>query len=831
MLARGKEKFLASLQRAEEQGRAAEAGYARSIMPKLILRCAEALNENLYRKPTRGQGGARHAKIQPHLRKLDPYQVVFFAMRCIINGASEGSYKGSRLQAVAMSIGEAIEDELLCVVFEKKHAGYLAKTLKSMDQKGTTSNRHKHRVVRKKAADLDVGWNSWSNDERVITGLYLIDLVINNTDLIKIDTTKFRARSGGIETRKNIVFTPDTKQWIEQWIDFRSGLYPDYVPMVVPPRDWTGYNEGGYLTPAVNLRCPMVKVRSKAARRLVKGASMEVPMKTLNALQRVPRAVNGRILEVLRQIIGSEKDYGLPRRLPYEIPPSPFPDREKDTLSQQELEVLGKWKREARDIYSKEAKRASQVSQFFTVFAMADAYKDEEALYFVYQYDFRGRAYATTPLSPQGTDVSKSLLTYAMGKELGPLGVFWLGVHGANKFGFDKVSYEDRYIWAHENGEAVLACAQDPISNTWWLDADKPYQFLAWCFEWAEVLSLGGDAVHFVSHIPIGQDGTCNGLQHFSAMLRDPVAGKSVNLIPSPDGLPADVYGDVAKLVAERFADLCEEVFTQRTSPEETSKRFGLPRRFHERDALVMATRPWTNLEIDRSVTKKSVMTLSYGSTHTTWADSLIDHLGNHTDLDKDERVSSALLLTPILAKAIYETLVSSQEIMKWLQEIATVCTEAGEPLIWTTPTGFPIYQGTLRHKSKCISTKLCGGIQVYIPEQEKRYNLAKQRAGASPNFVHSNDGAHMQLVVNAADEEGMAVTAIHDDFGVHAADTERFRAIIRQTFVDIYEKFDPLDDLYRETQRRLPDAIIPPPPAKGDLDIRDVLRSEFFFG
>ena len=44
-------------------------------------------------------------------------------------------------------------------------------------------------------------------------------------------------------------------------------------------------------------------------------------------------------------------------------------------------------------------------------------------------------------------------------------------------------------------------------------------------------------------------DGTCNGLQHYSAMLRDPVGGAAVNLRPSDT--PADIYQTVADWVTD----------------------------------------------------------------------------------------------------------------------------------------------------------------------------------------------------------------------------------------------------------------------------------------
>lgn len=53
-----------------------------------------------------------------------------------------------------------------------------------------------------------------------------------------------------------------------------------------------------------------------------------------------------------------------------------------------------------------------------------------------------------------------------------------------------------------------------------------------------------------MSKLPVALDGSCSGIQHFSAMLRDEIGGNAVNLIPAE--LPQDVYGMVAKKVIEQ---------------------------------------------------------------------------------------------------------------------------------------------------------------------------------------------------------------------------------------------------------------------------------------
>ena len=53
--------------------------------------------------------------------------------------------------------------------------------------------------------------------------------------------------------------------------------------------------------------------------------------------------------------------------------------------------------------------------------------------------------------------------------------------------------------------------------------------------------------------------------------------------------------------------------------------------------------------------------------------------------------------------------------------------------------------------------------------------------------------------------------------------------ACIRQAFVDLYEDYDPLADFKSQTEKAA-NINLPPLPDKGDLDVKVVVNSEFFF-
>ena len=64
---------------------------------------------------------------------------------------------------------------------------------------------------------------------------------------------------------------------------------------------------------------------------------------------------------------------------------------------------------------------------------------------------------------------------------------------------------------------------------------------------------------NFISHIPVHQDGSCNGLQHYAALGRDEYGGTYVNVVPGE--APQDVYSEIATLVEEKRAEAEAETF------------------------------------------------------------------------------------------------------------------------------------------------------------------------------------------------------------------------------------------------------------------------------
>lgn len=153
--------------------------------------------------------------------------------------------------------------------------------------------------------------------------------------------------------------------------------------------------------------------------------------------------------------------------------------------------------------------------------------KDEEGFYYPHNLDFRGRAYPMHPhLNHLSSDLCRGTLEFAEGRPLGKSGLHWLKIHLANLYagGVEKLSHDARLAFVENHLDDIMDSAENPIhGKRWWLKAEDPFQCLAACVILTQALK-SPSPYSVISHLPIHQDGSCNGLQHYAALGRDSVA-------------------------------------------------------------------------------------------------------------------------------------------------------------------------------------------------------------------------------------------------------------------------------------------------------------------
>ncbi|MDO8839676.1 MAG: DNA-directed RNA polymerase [Parvibaculum sp.] len=771
----------------------------------------------------------RRAVAAKYLNMIEPQVAAFIALKVTLGG------QGTRtmlVQGVATSVANRLEDEVRFREFATQSPRFFRFVQEKVTSKHT---RHRRTAMNNAFNKSDVVWEDWPKTDKVHLGMKLIEMVQS---------------LGLVEVRSKTVSKNDTRLYLEptealcQWIEQMHGrcelLMPVKLPFLIPPKDWTSPFTGAYHTAALR---PLSLVKTTNRNYLQELSErvdeMEKVYTTVNAMQRTPWKVNADVLATANE--AWERGLTickLPARDSYTVPPCPLPRTlAREDMTEEQAATLAEWKRAATKLHDENARLRSRRVQTARTLQTAMGYADEVALFFPYQLDFRSRIYAVPAyLNPQGNDLSKALLTFAEGAAItDDVAVGWLAVHGANTFGEDKVTLDERVQWVTDNSDRIEAIAADPFADLWWTEADSPWCFLAFCYEWAALQTTG---YGYVSHLPVAMDATCSGIQHFSAMLRDEHGGAAVNLIPGAGR--QDIYQQVANKVLEKLhQDIAEGVTEEDVKAAVAAVAAGKkpPVPAHVLAAL------WLEFEggtVSRGATKRSVMVLPYGGTLFSSRSFVEDYMrekiyeDGRADVFGDERsFSAAIYLAKHIWSSISDVVIGARSVMNWLQGAARVLAKDGRPVSWVTPAGFPVLQSYFESKANRVKTHF-GDTLVYLTllEQTSKLDVRGQANGISPNFVHANDAAHLCITVDLAINNGVKHFAmIHDSFGTHAAHTNTFAACIREAFVDMYDENDVLENFREEVGRMLDiGAEIAAVPPRGLLDLEQVKHSEFFF-
>lgn len=799
----GKERFLSRLNKDIEGGRGAQSMPGQYLMKRAIDPVVEGITD--YIKDTyNGKPGVKPAAAR-HIKDMEYGVVAYLAIRAIFNNCMHKGFMP--LMTLALKVAADVQYEARFLHFKKENKALFA-TVTGNLTRGSTEEHNKI-VLQYAMNKFDIPWDSWSHTEKIGLGIKLIELVSERTGYFSIN--KGVTRSVKNESQYIVNMTDTLKDWLSQAGDRAEGLFPSYMPMVITPKKWDNLHGCGYIS---NVIRPVNFVRhrnnatAKQQNTLLKKAHLGAVYGGVNSIQETKWVINKDVLAVFQTLLENGSELcGLVSNEDVSLPPRPH---DIDTNAK----ALQEWKWKARDTHELNLKNRAESLRQTAILEMAQKFSTYDEVYFPHSVDFRGRVYPiSSTLHPQGADQVKGLLHFAEGRPLGPRGRHWLAVHGANVFGEDKVSFEERVQWVEKNSSRIIDCASDPLTELWWTEADKPWCFLAFCFEWLGQVSKGEK---HVSHIPIAMDGSCNGLQHFSAMLLDEVGGTAVNLVPSDK--PQDIYQRVADEAMRRL-----EQISQDENEEEQKQRWAYA---------------WVSFGLNRKITKRPVMVLPYGGTPRSclqyvreaveerFAKGEINNFG-------DELNGAIGFLSSIIWDSIGNVVIAAREAMVWLQKVARVVSKKELPLVWTTPSGFVVQQAYKNLKKRRIFTQLSGSLlQLISYEEQDKLDKSKQATSISPNFVHSLDAAAMILTVDKLAGHGYRSFAmIHDSYGVHACDTDQLNYTLRETFVEIY-KTDPLTRFRDELVERHPEIKddIPPLPKKGKLDLDQVMDSDFFF-
>lgn len=365
------------------------------------------------------------------------------------------------------------------------------------------------------------------------------------------------------------------------------------------------------------------------------------------------------------------------------------------------------------------------------------------------------------------------------------------------------------------------------------MTAESPWQCLAACYEVAAAYR-SGKPHEFISHIPIHQDGTCNGLQHYAALGGDMAGAQAVNLAPSDR--PADVYTGVAMLVEKLVEQDAKE---------------------GNEDAQLLVGK------ISRKLVKQTVMTNVYGVTYIGARAQIESRLREMDDIPREKIYSLAGYVAKKVFASLGEMFNGARKIQDWLTDSArriarsipeealqeagvlpkpdgSEASETGSGLalpqskrkrptkkgsrgafsarnptanqmtsvIWTTPLGLPIVQPYRRTGKKQVSTIL-QTVFIEDPDASRPVNAMKQSTAFPPNFIHSLDATHMLMSAVACHEKGLTFASVHDSYWTHACNVDEMNKIIRDQFIELHSQ-PIMENLLKEFQERYKNYKVP---------------------
>lgn len=790
----------ASMQRAEDQGRAHQNPYAKEIFREYVIPLADAIKSAIA-EPRAGKAKA-HIML---LSGLDAEAVAFLAIRHTLTTLLAPRPTDHR--ALAYGIGRSVHAELVLSQIHDEAPELYQTLAQDFGRRMSKSERHRMTVFCMQAKKRGIDLTTWDIGSREQVGFYLLGL-LEVAGMIELGNA---ARVGHKSGNREVSISGNLLDQIDQVKSYVAVSMPVYGPCIEKPLPWGFGQVGGYHTKQMRRSNPSLVHGRSAARALGNATDMPVVYAAVNALQDTAWAVNTRMLNTIHAVAKAFSTKEIVSLADSPAPPKPewlddeWAKAPKDTWPEDKLTIFKAWKREMAEWHTQRKIIGSKYARFYAATRAADMFKDYPAIYFVYFADSRGRLYPLTyGLNPQGSDLSKSLIHFAEGKPLpDATAVRWFKVQGANKWGFDKATLDDRAEWVNERRDLILSFAADPVNNNGWKEAGDPLQFLAWCFEYEQ---YHYSPETFKSHLPISMDGSCNGLQNLSAMFRDEVGGKATNL--TDNKVMEDIYANVAKAAEIRLRAM-------ELDPEDS-----------------MLRDQWLAHGISRKAVKRSVMTTPYGVTERTATEYVVDdylreNLG--PTFDPAHYRKAARLLMSAVWPAIGDVVVKGREAMDWLKKSARVIMKdkqyAEETINWQTPSGFPACQDYVLAEMHRINTWLHGPVKIRVLSETDEPDAARHASGLAPNFVHSLDAAHLHLTTADARRQGIdALAMIHDDYGTHAADAQKLFDTIRKQFVAMYLAFDPPVAFAEKYP------TVPTPPSKGSLDIMEVLESDFFF-
>ena len=695
-----------------------------TLLPHVVKRI-----EDTNTKIHQGKYGAAFKDIHQYLSNIEALAAAAIACKVTFDNVFGYKDKCNTATNICSAIGKSIEDECQMRHYEE-NAPALLKTLKDNYWHRAIGTQQKLVVIRTLMNRYNVKpWTPWGTSIRTKLGGWLLDCIMDSSGWF----FKQRLRVG----RKTTVYIVPTAEFmdIKDEVMANAELFsPLAWPMLVPPKNWTNTEPGGYILNEVMQGHELVRRGDHA---LIQG---EIPLSFLNKIQQVKYRLNPFIVNTAMLL--EKRGVSVGKFLPivhYDLPPKPVDIAENK-------EARKKYRREAAEVMNKRAAEFKRSCRTRMTMEAVARFKDRE-FYIPWSFDYRGRAYPIPAfLTPQDTDFGKSLLNFADAAVMTEDAEEWLAFQVATTYGLDKATMQERLDWTRTHVSLIARVARNPIDHLGdWEGADEPWLFLAACEEY-DACCLR--QTRNLTSLPVATDATCSGLQILAGLARDKSTARLVNVVPSDK--PQDAYAVVA----------------------EVSKPY-IPEKYRA---------VW-----DRKCVKRTVMTIPYNAkafSNRSYIKAALEEKG--VDVDKDDLT----IIVQSVRQAMQAVVPGPMSVMRWIESEVGQAIKRGEDYIeWTTPSGFLVRQRYFKKKIERIQLQLLGRCDLSIAvEDGKDVDINRHKAATAPNLIHSLDASLLHLAVRKFDEP---IALIHDSVLSRACDMGKLSAIIRETYMILFAEHD----------------------------------------
>ncbi|UIK00638.1 hypothetical protein LZK82_11070 [Rhizobium leguminosarum] len=284
----GIDRFRKNVDKASVKGAMSDTMAVNRLVVEAHEKVVAAINDFLTEAKS-GAAGRRHTAVV-FIEKLDVDTVANITARVILDEVT----RKSNLTKTSLAIGSMLENEFNSRRFEEEMPKAHKKFLKKAQKESLDRRKWSHLLY--PARLLGVELEEWSEKDRILVGLKLVDLFIQSTGLIEREVVQ-SARFGTLEL---LVANEATLKWMETENRRLEHLFPIYMPTIVPPKPWTSPFDGGYFTAFRRLK--LVKTHNQQYLEELANRDLSQVYEAINALQDTAWAINTQVLDVIRTL-------------------------------------------------------------------------------------------------------------------------------------------------------------------------------------------------------------------------------------------------------------------------------------------------------------------------------------------------------------------------------------------------------------------------------------------------------------------------------------------------------------------------------------------------